>query len=141
MYEENISATPESGQGPDQQSQRAFDMADKNLQRLTDIADIQKVYGPAIQQDGRTMIPTAEVFAVTGFGGGYGSGGSGQNASTGGGVGGGGRSFSRPVAVIVAGPEGVEVRPIMDITKVALTALSAFGFMWSTIGRMSRRRK
>lgn len=139
MYEENISATPDAGQGINPDLQRTADVAEKHLKNLTDVADIQKVYGQTIQQDGRTILPTAEVFAVSGFGSGFGRGSGEQGDGSGGGLGGGGRSFSRPVAVIVAGPEGVEVKPVMDITKIALTALTAFGFMWATIGRMARR--
>ncbi len=139
MYEENISATPESSEGSNVDFKRAADVIDKNIGELSGVADIQKVYGQSIQQDGRTIIPTAEVFAVAGFGGGFGSSTAKENGGSGGGFGGGGRSFSRPVAVIVAGPEGVEVKPVFDITKIALTGLTAFGFMWATIGRMTRR--
>jgi hypothetical protein len=35
--------------------------------------------------------------------------------------------MGRPVAVIVVGPDGVEVKPVFDITKLAITALGAFG--------------
>jgi uncharacterized spore protein YtfJ len=45
----------------------------------------------------------------------------------GGGGGGGGGSMGRPVAVIVVGPDGVEVKPVIDLTKLALTALGVFG--------------
>ena len=55
-------------------------------------------------------------------------------------LGGGGRTFSRPVAVVIVGPEGVRVEPVMDVTKVALAALTAFGFMFSMLGRMRRGR-
>jgi uncharacterized spore protein YtfJ len=56
----------------------------------------------------------------------------------GGGGGGGGRIFSRPVAVIVASPQGVEVKPVLDTTKIALAAVTAFGFMFSMMARMRR---
>jgi uncharacterized spore protein YtfJ len=45
----------------------------------------------------------------------------------GGGGGGGGGAMGRPVAAIVLGPEGVQVKPVLDFTKLALTALGAFG--------------
>ena len=38
----------------------------------------------------------------------------------------GGGAMGRPVAVIVLGPEGVEVKPVVDVTKVTLTALGVF---------------
>jgi uncharacterized spore protein YtfJ len=52
------------------------------------------------------------------------------------GGGGGGNIFSRPVAVIVAGPEGVRVTPVFDTTKIILAGLTALGFMFSTLLRM-----
>jgi uncharacterized spore protein YtfJ len=56
------------------------------------------------------------------------------------GGGGGGRILSRPVAVVIASPEGVRVEPVVDITKVALAGLTALGFMIGMMFRMSRRR-
>jgi uncharacterized spore protein YtfJ len=63
----------------------------------------------------------------------------GGGSGGGGGGGGGGRVFSRPVAVVVASPEGVRVEPVLDVTKIALAALTAGGFMLATLARMSRR--
>jgi len=53
-----------------------------------------------------------------------------------GGGGGGGQTFSRPVAIIVAGPEGVQVKPVFDNTKVLLAAFTALGFMFSILVKM-----
>jgi uncharacterized spore protein YtfJ len=55
----------------------------------------------------------------------------------GGGVGG-GRTLSRPVAVIIASPEGVRVEPIADRTKVIMAAITAAGFVASMLFRMTR---
>jgi uncharacterized spore protein YtfJ len=59
-------------------------------------------------------------------------------ATSGGGSGGGGggTGFSRPVAVIIASPQGVRVEPVFDITKVILAALTAVGFMIGMVARM-----
>ena len=65
---------------------------------------------------------------IPGFGGGPGGGGPGG--------GGGGRTFSRPVAVIVASTEGVRVTPVFDTTKIILAGLTALGFMFTTLLRM-----
>jgi uncharacterized spore protein YtfJ len=83
-----------------------------------------------------------------GFGAGYGSGPVNTESDEeseqegteagGGGGGGGGRTLSRPVAVIVASPEGVRVEPVVDPTKIALAAITAAGFMLTTILRMKR---
>jgi uncharacterized spore protein YtfJ len=56
------------------------------------------------------------------------------------GGGGGGRVFSRPVAVIIAAPEGVRVEPVVDVTKIGLAALTAAGFMFGMWMRMTRPR-
>ena len=56
----------------------------------------------------------------------------------GGGGGGGGRVFARPVAIIVSGPDGVEVEPVVDATKIALAFFTALGFMVSMAARMRR---
>ncbi|MBN1630162.1 MAG: hypothetical protein JW990_10390, partial [Thermoleophilia bacterium] len=45
----------------------------------------------------------------------------------GGGGGGGGGSIGRPVATIIIGPDGVSVKPVFDVTKIGLAALTAFG--------------
>jgi uncharacterized spore protein YtfJ len=55
------------------------------------------------------------------------------------GGGGGGRILSRPVAVVIASPEGIRVEPVLDITKIALAGLTAMGFMVGMMFRMSRR--
>ena len=52
--------------------------------------------------------------------------------------GGGGVSGSRPVAAISIGPEGVCVQPVVDVTKIALAFLTAFGAMFMMFGRMKR---
>lgn len=104
------------------------------------------VYGEPIQHEDTIVIPTAEVLCVLGFGLGSGSGTNAQqNAESpsvgkGNGGGGGGRILSRPVAVVIASPEGVRVEPVVDITKVALAGLTAMGFMIGMMFRMSRRR-
>ena len=44
-------------------------------------------------------------------------------------------------AVIVSSPEGVEVRPVIDVTKIALAALTAAGFVWTALRKMSKTSK
>jgi hypothetical protein len=43
--------------------------------------------------------------------------------------------------VIIADPQGVRVEPVVDITKIALAALTAAGFMLATMMRMSNPRR
>lgn len=118
---------------------QAIDMAQETIETFLDTADVNKVYADAVEHQGSLIIPAAEVVAGMGFGAGYGTGGSAKKESgAGGGGGGGGKTFARPVAVIVADSNGVRVEPVMDPTKIALTALTAFGFIFSTIARIKR---
>ena len=41
------------------------------------------------------------------------------------GLGGGERVRSRPLAVIVLGPDGVQVRPVIDVSRIALAGIAA----------------
>ena len=106
------------------------------MERLIESADVAKVFAPPIAHGDRLLIPAAEVFAAAGFGMGSGSGQVGARAGQarrggGSGGGGGGTTLARSVAVIVSSPEGVEVRPVIDVTKIALAALTAAGFVWA----------
>ena len=104
-------------------------------------ADVDTVYGQPIRKGDTVIIPTAEVLSVLGFGSSQGAM-SGKESKGGkwSGGGGGGRTFSRPVAVIVAGPEGVQVTPVFDTTKIILAGLTALGFMFSTLLRMRSKK-
>jgi len=131
-----------------------YDLIQGNVYKLLEVAHVNAVYGEPVTQGDQTIIPCAEVLAGVGFGfgGGFGSGtqseGEGEadtesntGSGFGGGGGAGGRSFSRPVAVVIASPEGVRVEPVFDITKIALAALTAAGFMVGMIARMRRPSK
>ena len=67
--------------------------------------------------------------------GGFGFGSGGDASGGGAGAGGGGASEGRPVAVIRVGPRGVEVKPIVDFTKIGVTILLSL----IAIGRVRRR--
>ena len=112
---------------------QAIDMLQETLETLLEAADVNKVYAQPIQHEDPIIIPAAEVIAGAGFGAGYGAGG-----GSGGGGGGGGKTFARPVAVIIADKNGVRVEPVMDPTKIALTALTAFGFVFGAIAKMRK---
>ncbi|MGA7271243.1 MAG: hypothetical protein WB239_09245 [Acidimicrobiia bacterium] len=91
------------------------------------------------QKIGDDLVFTASAFER---GGGFGFGG-GEDAdpergtrSGGQGGGGGGGAQGRPVAVIRVGPGGIDVRPVMDLTKVGLTIL---GTLVSLIAAFRKR--
>jgi uncharacterized spore protein YtfJ len=100
-------------------------------------ADVDTVYGQPVRKGDTLIIPAAEVLVGLGFGE---SQGAMKGKETKGGKwsggGGGGSTHSRPVAVIVASPEGVQVTPVFDTTKIILAGLTALGFMFSTLLRM-----
>lgn len=104
------------------------------LDKFIATADVEVVYGEPIQHGDTVIVPTAEVLAGLGFGLVYNSGKrrheKNQDEGSRGGGGGGGRVFSRPVAVVVASPEGVRVEPVVDLTKIGLAALTAAAFMF-----------
>ncbi len=131
------------------------------MRKFLDTASVEAVYGDPVRSGETLIIPAAEVVSAMGFGlgagSGYNEGGqeeagetdeaeseakeASQPANAGGGMGGGGggRAFSRPVAVIIASPEGVRVEPVVDVTKIALAFFTALGFMIGMVARMQSR--
>ena len=114
-------------------------------------ADVKRVFGEPIEVGTTKIIPTSENLVVMGFGAGAGYGsadferdeeeatpGEGTGEGAGGGGGGGGRTLSRPVAVVIATPEGVRIEPVADRTKVIMAAITAAGFVAGMFLRMSR---
>ncbi len=78
------------------------------------------------QKVGEDLVFTASAFergGGFGFGGGERAGPDGGGSDGGRGGGGGGGAQGRPVAVIRVGPSGIEVRPVMDLTKIGITIL------------------
>ena len=111
-------------------------VADNTFDRFQAVANVDAVYGEPVEKDDVLIIPAAEVGSMMGFGVG-----TGPNQSQGSGGGGGGWNFARPVALIVVSDKGVEVQPVVDVTKVAIAALTTFGFMASLVMRMMRPRR
>lgn len=98
----------------------------ETMDRLLAAADSSKVFGQPITSGDQTVIAAAEIAAGGGFGSGMGVGMMQESPGGGGGGGGGGGSMGRPVAVITVTPGGVQVKPILDMTKILITALTAF---------------
>jgi uncharacterized spore protein YtfJ len=135
------------------EAELATTVIQSTMDKFLDTANVDKVYGRPIRSGDTIIIPTAEVVCGLGFGVGSGRGGAFGNpddededagpqsaGGVGSGGGGGGRVLSRPVAVVIASPEGVRVEPIFDRTKVLMAALTAMGFMWGMLGRMRRQK-
>jgi uncharacterized spore protein YtfJ len=92
------------------------------LARIVDIS-ASRVFDDPVQVGDRVIIPAATIESAGGFG-------FGGDSENNGGGGGGGYGNGRPVAVIEAGPDGVHVRPVLDFTKIGLTALAAALTVW-----------
>lgn len=85
---------------------------------------------------GNDVIITAAAWErAGGFGFGSGSGVDEESGAEGGGGGGGGGGASqgRPVAVIRVTPNGVEVQPVIDLTKIGVTFLLAAVGAWRVL--------
>ena len=115
--------------------------------KLMSVAEVDKVFSQPVVSGEYTVITAAEVGSGMGLGFGVGAGTDEEKAEgeepkvdsgSGGGGGGGGGSFSRPVAVITISPQGVEVKPVIDITKIGLALFTALGSMFIMSARMRR---
>lgn len=118
----------------------------KTMEAFVDTASVDRVYGKPIEVGDTKIIPAAENLVALGFGagGGFGSSEASEDSEepTGeaGGIGGagGGRTFSRPVAVIIATPSSIRIEPVFDRTKIAMAVVTAAGFMAGMLLRMTR---
>jgi uncharacterized spore protein YtfJ len=128
-----------------------FEDINATLVAFIETASVDRVYGTPIEVGETKIIPAAENLVVMGFGAGAGYGstefegdegaqstGEGVGEGGGGGGGGGGRTLSRPVAVIIASPDGVRVEPVIDRTKILMAAITAAGFMAGMFFKMTR---
>jgi uncharacterized spore protein YtfJ len=122
---------------------KSMELIEETMDAFLKTASVSAVFGMPIEHGDTLIIPTAEVVAGLGFGAGEGGGAGpeGQGGGSGSGGGGGGKTFSRPVSVIVASPDGVEVKHVLDVTKIALAALTTWGFMGAMAMRMMRRKR
>lgn len=144
-------------------TEQTLDVLESTMDTFLARADVTAVYSEPVEKGDTLVITAAEVMAGFGFGigGGGGSGGpngaankkegveaaaaaggspTGGGAGVGAGGGGGGQAFARPVAVISVGPQGVSVQPVIDLTKIGLAAITAFGFMIATLAKFRRGR-
>ncbi|MFN2231923.1 MAG: hypothetical protein ACK2VA_19290 [Anaerolineae bacterium] len=122
--------------------------------RLSDAAQPSAVFGEPVTSGDRTVITACEVTMGLGFGYGMGSAGSKPSGEEGGegekgppmpavsgGGGGGGNATARPVAVIHVGPEGVDVEPVVDVTKISLAFFTMLGSIFLMARKMRKAMK
>ncbi|MFP3854318.1 MAG: GerW family sporulation protein [Anaerolineales bacterium] len=134
-----------------EKTEAGIEVVQQTMTTFLATARADNAFGEPIEHEGRLILPASEVLVGMGFGAGYGSGTeeeveseSVEGAETasrgeGGGGGGGGRTLSRPVAVIVAGSDGVKVEPILDVTKIGVTLLTALGAMAVAFSRILKQ--
>jgi uncharacterized spore protein YtfJ len=121
----------------DQNMQAApHDPTEQALSRLVLTASADAVFGEPVVNGNTTVIPCSEVFIGMGMGSGGGPVDENGN-QTGSGSGGGGGARSRPVAAIIITQDGVQVEPILDLTKIVLASLTTGAFILLWIGRLS----
>ncbi len=135
-------------------TERSQEQAAGVVEKLFDVTRPSSVYSEPVTAGDFTLITASEVSVGMGFGlgvgGGQGRGGprqgmgedepelEGEGTGLGGGGGGGGASMARPVAVISVGPEGVQVEPVVDPTKIAIAFFTTLGSMFFMLSRMRR---
>jgi uncharacterized spore protein YtfJ len=136
----------------------AGEQGPKMLEKILAAAQPGAVFGQPVEAGGYTLITASEVTSGGGFGIGTASGPaptpdgkrspateaprpSGTRSIGGSGFGGGGGSVGRPVAIIAVGPNGVTVRPVVDVTKVVLAALTASAAMLGMRRAIRRARR
>ncbi len=118
-------------------------------ERLFEVAQPETVFGKPTRSGEYTLITASEVMVGVGSGYGVGTYNPGtenladetaeeDEVLSSGGGGGGGFSSGRPVAVVSVGPEGVQVHPVVDRTKLGIAFLSAVGSMLLAFGRMKK---
>jgi uncharacterized spore protein YtfJ len=111
------------------------------ITKLGETASAGSVFGQPVQNGDVIVIPCAEVVAGMGAGGGEGESQEEDEDGVGSGGGGGGYGKGRPVAAIIIRRDSVEVRPVIDITTIALAALTARAFIASWLFRLRRAAK
>jgi len=122
----------------------AISPTEEMVQSISDIptrVGADTCFGQAVERDGHTLIPVARVSFGFGMGFGRGSGGDsgsdefGHKGDTGEGEGGGGGGGgqSTPVAVIDITRDEVEIKPIMDPMRIALswTMFAGWAVFWA----------
>ena len=106
-------------------------------------ATVKTVFGEPYQVNGRTIIPVARVAFGFGVGGGRGTGKADRpqqsengepQALSGAGAGGGGGVSVRPIAVLEIDANATKVKPIVDVSRLALPCmmLAAWSVFWIT---------
>jgi|DewCreStandDraft_5_1066085.scaffolds.fasta_scaffold15121_3 uncharacterized spore protein YtfJ len=95
-------------------------------------ASVRTVFGEPVRVGDRVIIPVAQVCGGVGLGFGQRPAAGAEGGPSAQGGGGGGGFTARPLAVVVATPERVEVQPVLDLTRLAVVGmlLLAWNVFW-----------
>jgi uncharacterized spore protein YtfJ len=123
------------------------------LEKLVETARPEAVFSKPVKVGDVQVITASEVQVGMGFGFGFGTGPYlisnledqsnelEETTGAGSGGGGGGGAGGRPVAVISISEDGVEVKPIIDNTKIALAFLTMMGSVFFMGAQMKKGKK
>lgn len=126
------------------------------IEKVYSAAQPGAVYSEPVTVGNYTVIMASEIMVGGGFSSGLGFGSPSASAQHseetsqsqaqptsrgGGGIGAGGGSSGRPVAIISIGPDGVTVKPIVDVTKIALAGVTVLGTMLMLLRRMRQAKR
>lgn len=117
------------------------DQSRETLEKFFNAIQPEAVFSKPVQVTDQTIVTATEVKVAISFGSGFG-GGDGKDGS-GGGSGSGiwGYASARPVSTISVGKDGVSVKPIIDITKIALAACFTVSGSFILLYKIFRVRK
>jgi uncharacterized spore protein YtfJ len=112
--------------------------------QVHDRASVKTVFGEPFQVNGRTIIPIAKVQYGFGFGVGRSKEKEKEEEESGEGGGGGAGVSIRPIAVLEITGQETKVKPVVDVTRLALAGmlLAAWNVLWITytIRRVAAKR-
>ncbi len=98
-------------------------------------AHVRTVFGEPIHHGDRVVVPVARVQGGLGLGFGRGETAAESGRPSGAGGGGGGMFRAGPVAIVEITPTGVQIRPIVDVTRLVLAGmlLAAWVIFWGNV--------
>jgi uncharacterized spore protein YtfJ len=135
-----MSETEKSMTTGEHQQLDGWDTPGAVLGRVLAAAHPATVFGQPQTCGDRTIITVSEVRGGAGYGFGrhFGRGAAPAGGEQGEGSGGGGGAVGRAVAVVIVGPDGAEIKPIVDVTAFARTAIITLGIVAALVMRKRR---
>ncbi len=115
-----------------------LDELQKRVQDMQTRAGVRAVFGEVMELDGRKVIPVASVRYAFGMGGGQGPTRDKDREAPAGGGGGGGVQID-PIALIEVSNGKLNIRPIVNVTRVVIVSMVVSAWMTFWIARAVRK--